>query len=97
MTIAQSGQEVAFSGPPETKVHESINVAHAVQIDAHDPDEVIRIKHNIGDGVDVIDAIDIATNSTTFKVSSTGSVTAPDITLAAPVGAAEQHDGANRF
>ena len=86
MTIAQSGQPVAYSGPDRTKVHESINVDHAVQIDAHDPDEVIRIKHSVGDGVDVIDAIDIATNATTFKVSSTGAVSAPDITLGAPVG-----------
>ena len=87
MTITRLGKPVAFSGPRPAVIHDSIDVDYgAVQIDAHDPDEVIRIRHDIGDGVDVIDAIDRESNMTTFRVNSTGGITASDITIGTPVG-----------
>ncbi len=69
------GGEPIFVGrvsPPDTE-HSGIDVdGGRVHIDAHDPEHVIRVRHDKNDGVDILVAIDNATDSYTARIDSAG-------------------------
>ena len=57
--------------------HDSINVDQGrVQIDAHDDEHVIRVKHDKNDGVDILHAVDRSTDAVTMRIESSGIVRA---------------------
>ncbi len=71
----RAGETPVFIGDPqplEDHVEKIVVDGGAVHIDAHDPDQVIRIKHTRGDGVDVLAAKDIATGTNTIRLDSAG-------------------------
>ena len=73
-----------FTGTPvvelEHTTHESVNVDHgAVHIDADDTEHVIRIKHEEGDGVAVLAAVDKNDGNTTMYIDSAGIVYTPNV------------------
>ena len=82
MPIVTPGELPIFSGPAP-RFHEDKLVVDGgdVHIDADDPEHVIRIKHAVGDGVDVIHARDKVSGVTSFKVDSTGAVVAAGVNL----------------
>ena len=76
------GEEPVFIGSEVAlhTEHDSINVDQGrVQIDAHDDEHVIRVKHDKNDGVDILHAVDRTTNAVTMQIESSGIVRAPDI------------------
>ena len=68
--------------------HDSITVDQgAVHIDAQDPEHVIRVKHDDGDGIDIFAAIDKSTSEKTMHVDSGGIVYDPTWSTAMPTRA----------
>jgi hypothetical protein len=76
MTVVHSGGSALFTGTAiETghTTHESVNVDEgAVHIDADDADQVLRIKHDKNDNVDILAAIDNTTGIKTAHINSAG-------------------------
>ena len=84
MTVVRTGSGALFTGTPvvelEHTTHESVNVDHgAVHIDADDTEHVIRIKHEEGDGVAVLAAVDKNDGNTTMYIDSAGDVFTPNV------------------
>ena len=83
------GEEPVFIGSEVAlhTEHDSINVDQGrVQIDAHDDEHVIRVKHDKNDGVDILHAVDRTTDAVTMQIESSGIVRVPDVYYAADGG-----------
>ena len=78
------GEDPVFVGA-EVQVHTehgSIDVDQGrVHIDAHDDEHVIRVRHGLNDGVDILHAVDRSTDAVTMRIESSGIVSAPDVTF----------------
>ena len=73
MTITRAGGVTLFTGTEVPETHEKVSIdGGAVHIDADDPEHVLRIKHDKGDGVDILCAIDNVTNGNTARIDSDG-------------------------
>jgi hypothetical protein len=73
----RAGETPVFIGDPqplEEHIERIVVDGGAVHIDAHDPDHVIRIKHTLNDGVDVLAAQDIISGLETIRLDSVGDV-----------------------
>ena len=88
------GDDPVFIGEvpnEEHTTHASVAVdAGQVNIDADDSEHVIRIKHDLDNGVDILRAVDNTTSATTMRIDSNGDIHTGDVTFQSESGASRR-------
>ena len=83
MNVFLGGTPLQIGDPPQESDHvvsgRIVVDNDAVQIDAHDSEHVIRVKHTTSDGVDIFHASDRNTGATTAKINSDGEAFVKDL------------------
>ena len=70
--------------------HASVTVDDQVHIDADDSEHVIRIKHGLDDGVDILRAVDKSSGATTMRIDSNGDLHTGDVSFENASGASRR-------
>ena len=81
MVLTRSGQAPLYTGVeiPQTPIEGGLNIDDQIHIDAHDPDQLVRVRHVLNDGKDIFASFDIATNAKTTSFDSAGDLRCKDV------------------